>query len=242
MLTSAERETSACRWDGLRRDWCCEDERLQRISITRSRSISAVLVTRARIVLAAADGEPDGAVARRLQLTRADGKWPPRFLEQRINGLPDEVHLGKPRTIDDERITQLIHKTLHTKTRRWVYALERTYDCRRNSYLADQCAPLPQAVGSATTSQRKRQALDRSVFHREIARCGRPLPESAGERIVLCVDEKIQCQALERTQRMLPMDSAMFKGALMTTGRTLLRCDHQQGHTPWLVRFCQATG
>ncbi|WP_010121084.1 IS630 family transposase, partial [Burkholderia oklahomensis] len=93
-----------------------EDERSQLMSIARSRSISAALVTRARIVLAAADGEPNSAIAQRLQLTRATvGKWRLRFLEQRINGLYDEVRPGKPRTIDDERLAQLIHKTLHTK-------------------------------------------------------------------------------------------------------------------------------
>jgi len=43
------------------------------------------------------------------------GKWRLRFLEHRINGLYDEVRPGKPRTIDDERLAQLIHKTLHTK-------------------------------------------------------------------------------------------------------------------------------
>jgi putative transposase len=44
-------------------------------------------ITRARIVLAAADGEPNSAIAQRLQLTRATvGKWRLRFLEQRING------------------------------------------------------------------------------------------------------------------------------------------------------------
>jgi transposase len=95
-----------------------EDERSQLTSIARSRSISAALVTRARIVLAAAAaaGEPNNAIAQRLQLTRATvGKWRIRFLEHRINGLYDEVRPGKPRTIDDERLAQLIHKTLHTK-------------------------------------------------------------------------------------------------------------------------------
>lgn len=48
-----------------------EDERAQLMSIARSRSISAALVTRARIVLAAADGEPNRAIAQHLQLTRA---------------------------------------------------------------------------------------------------------------------------------------------------------------------------
>jgi transposase len=93
-----------------------EDKRLQLISITRSRLISAALVTRAGIVLAAADGLPNSAIAQCLQLTRAAvGKWRLWFLEQRVNGLYDEVRPGKPRTIDDERVAQLIHKTLHTE-------------------------------------------------------------------------------------------------------------------------------
>jgi putative transposase len=93
-----------------------EDERSQLTSIARSRSISAAMVTRARIVLAVAAGEPNSAIARRLQLTRATmGNWRIRFLEHRMNGLCDEVRPGKPRTIDDERLAQLIHKTLHTK-------------------------------------------------------------------------------------------------------------------------------
>lgn len=48
-----------------------EGDRLQLISITRSRSIPAALVTRARFVLAAADGEPNSAISQRVQLTRA---------------------------------------------------------------------------------------------------------------------------------------------------------------------------
>jgi len=93
-----------------------ETEQLQLASMARSRSIPAALVTRARIVLAAAAGEPNSEIARRLQLTRATvGKWRSRFFEQRINGLYDEVRPGKHRTIDDERVTELIYKTLHTK-------------------------------------------------------------------------------------------------------------------------------
>jgi putative transposase len=78
-----------------------EAEQSQLASMARSRSIPAALVTRARIVLAAATGEPNSEIARRLQLTRATvGKWRVRFLEQRINGLYDEVRPGKPRTIN----------------------------------------------------------------------------------------------------------------------------------------------
>ena len=93
-----------------------EDEQSQLASLSRSRSIPAVLVARARIVLAAAGGEPNSEIAKRLGLTRATvGKWRARFLEQRINGLHDELRPGKPRTIDDERVAELIKTTLHTK-------------------------------------------------------------------------------------------------------------------------------
>lgn len=88
----------------------------QLMSMARSRSIPAALVTRARIVLAAATGEPNGKIAERMQVTGATaGKWRRRFIERRINGLYDELRPGKPRTIDDERVAELINTTLHTK-------------------------------------------------------------------------------------------------------------------------------
>jgi putative transposase len=51
-----------------------------------------------------------------MQITGATaGKWRHRFIERRINGLYDELRPGKPRSIDDERVADLINKTLHTK-------------------------------------------------------------------------------------------------------------------------------
>ena len=85
-------------------------------SFARSRSLSAGLSNRARIVLSSADGEPNNAIAARLKLTKATvGKWRTRFIERRIAGLYDDVRPGKPRTIDDERVAHLIKTTLHTK-------------------------------------------------------------------------------------------------------------------------------
>ncbi len=84
--------------------------------MARSRSIPAALVARARIVLACAAGEPNSSVAERMDLSNATvGQWRRRFIERRLSGLYDELRPGKPRTIDDERVAQLIHKTLHTK-------------------------------------------------------------------------------------------------------------------------------
>jgi putative transposase len=92
------------------------EERAQLQSFARSRSLPAALSQRARIVLSSADGESNSAIADRLKLTKAAvGKWRGRFVERRIAGLYDDVRPGKPRTIDDERVAQLIKTTLHTK-------------------------------------------------------------------------------------------------------------------------------
>jgi len=93
-----------------------QSEHAQLSSIARSRSLPAALAARARIVLAAAAGEPNSVIAQRMQLSRTTiGKWRQRFLSRRIDGLYDELRPGKPRTIDDERVAELINTTLHTK-------------------------------------------------------------------------------------------------------------------------------
>ena len=93
-----------------------DSERAQLLSFARSRSLPAALSNRARIILSSADGEPNNAIAQRLKLTKSTvGKWRARFVERRIAGLYDDVRPGAPRTIDDERIAQLIKTTLHSK-------------------------------------------------------------------------------------------------------------------------------
>jgi len=190
-----------------------EDERSQLNSIARSRSISAALVTRARIVLAAAAGEPNSAIAQRLQLTRATvGKWRIRFLEHRINGLYDEVRPGKPRTIDDERLAQLIHKTLHTKP-----ADGSTHWSVRT--IAAETAISPTSVHryfkllglQPHRSESFKLSTDQFFIEnlRDVVGLYLSPPENA---LVLCVDEKSQCQALERTQPMLPMGFGYVEG------------------------------
>jgi putative transposase len=58
---------------------------------------------------ASAGGEPNSSIAARLGYTDATvGKWRQRFVERRIRGLYDELRPGKPRSIDDERVAELI--------------------------------------------------------------------------------------------------------------------------------------
>jgi putative transposase len=91
-------------------------QREQLESIANSRSLPAGLVNRARIVLRSAAGDTNQQIALRLGLSNATvGKWRRRFLEQDVAGLHDELRPGRPRPISDERVAQLVGKTLETK-------------------------------------------------------------------------------------------------------------------------------
>lgn len=92
------------------------EERSKLQSFARSRSLPSSLSTRASIVLSSVGGEPNSAIANRLKLTKITvGKWRAQFIDRRIAGLYDDVRQDKPRTIDDERVAQLIKTTPHTK-------------------------------------------------------------------------------------------------------------------------------
>jgi putative transposase len=190
-----------------------EAEHSQLSSMARSRSIPAALSLRARIVLAAAGGEPNSRIAERLQITRATaGKWRRRFIERRISGLYDELRPGKPRTIDDERVADLITKTLHTKpsdgATHWSVRA-----------MAAETAISPASVHryfklfglQPHRSETFKLSTDAFFIEklRDVVGLYLSPPENA---LVLCVDEKSQCQALERTQPLLPMGFGYVEG------------------------------
>lgn len=189
------------------------DEESQLKSLARSRSLPAALNLRAKLILACAAGPPNSEVARRLDVTGATvGKWRRRFIERRVNGLYDELRPGKPRTIDDERVAALINKTLHTKP-----ADGATHWSVRS---------MAGETGISSTSVHRYFKLFGLQPHRtdtfklstdpffieklrDVVGLYLSPPENA---LVLCVDEKSQVQALERTQPMLPMGLGYVEG------------------------------
>ena len=190
-----------------------EAERLQLGSMARSRSIPAALALRARIVLAAAEGEANSRIAERMQITGATaGKWRRRFIERRVNGLYDELRPGKPRTIDDERVVDLINKTLHTKP-----ASGATHWSLRS--IAAETAISPTSVHryfkllGLQPHRSETFKLSTDAFFidklRDVVGLYLNPPENA---LVLCVDDKSQCQPLERTQPLLPMGFGYVEG------------------------------
>jgi putative transposase len=190
-----------------------EEERAQLSSFVRSRSMPAALSNRARIVLSSADGEANNSIAQRLKLTNATvGKWRRRFIAQRIVGLYDDVRPGAPRTIDDERVAHLIKTTLHTKpadgathwTVRSVAAETGISKTSVQRYF--------QLFGLQPHRTESFKLSNDPFFVEKVRDVVGLYLNPPDKALVICVDEKSQCQALERTQPMLPMGFGYVEG------------------------------
>ena len=189
------------------------DEKAQLESIARSRSVPVALNQRAKIVIASAAGETSIAVAARLRTTRETvGKWRKRFIQSRIAGLYDELRPGAPRTISDEKIAELVNATLKTKPKdgatHWsVRSMAAETGISKTSvhryFTAFGLQPHRQDSFKLSTDPFFIEKL------RDVVGLYLDPPMNA---IVLCVDEKSQCQALERTQPMLPMGLGYVEG------------------------------
>jgi len=94
----------------------------------RRRKTAQGLASRARIVLMAAEGWSNSAVAEHLRVTRVTvGKWRSRFLEHRLDGLTDEPRPGAPRKVSDAEVEHVITKTLES-TPKGADTLEHSLD------------------------------------------------------------------------------------------------------------------
>ncbi|HEY4956251.1 MAG TPA: IS630 family transposase, partial [Caldimonas sp.] len=188
-------------------------ERSQLSSYARSRSLPAALSVRARIILNSAEGESNSSIAARLKLCKATvGRWRGRFIERRIAGLYDDVRPGAPRSIDDERVASLIKTTLHTKpadgSTHWSVR-----GVAAETGISKSSVQRYFQLFGLQPHRTEGFKLSNDPFFveklRDVVGLYLSPPENA---LVLCVDEKSQCQALERTQPMLPMGFGYVEG------------------------------
>ncbi|HEY2271617.1 MAG TPA: IS630 family transposase [Jatrophihabitantaceae bacterium] len=182
-----------------------EDERVQLVAwARRSKSANAVAM-RSRIVLAAADGLGNTAVAAKLGVQVGTArKWRNRFLAQRLEGVLDEPRPGRPRTVVDEQVEAVITRTLettpkdatHWSTRSLAVELGMSQSAVSRIWRAFGLHPHRQ---DSWKLSRDPQFIDKV---RDVVGLYLDPPEAA---VVLCVDEKSQIQALDRTQPIFPM-------------------------------------
>ena len=223
-------------------------ERLQ--SMAQSRSLPHGLVRRAEIVLLAAEGWPHEAIGGAVGVSRVTvGKWRQRFLDRGLNGLHDEPRPGAPRSITDEQVAEVVYKTLKTKpedqtqwslrsmgaetglTKDAVHRIWRTYGLQPHRHKHFKLSTDPFFVDKV----------------RDIVGLYLHPPEHA---LVLCVDEKSQIQALERSQPLLPLGlgyvegvthdykrhgtTTLFAALDIATGEVMAQCKSRHRHQEFL--------
>jgi len=209
-------------------------------ALVARRKTAQALAIRARIVLACAEGSQNKEVAAKLRVDEGTvSKWRRRFVERRIDGLHDEPRPGAPRTIDDARIEGVIVKTLES-----LPADATHWSSRGMAKESGVSISSVQRIWRAFGLQPHRmETFKLSTDPNFVAKVRDVVglyvspPEHA---VVLCVDEKSQIQALDRSQPMLPMrpgqparrshdytrhgTTSLFAALDIATGRVIGKC------------------
>lgn len=182
-----------------------EDERSQLVSWSRRSTSANALAVRSRIVLAAADGLNNTAIADKLDIHVSSArKWRTRFVADRLDGLLDEPRPGRPRTVLDEQVEAVITATLESTPRDATHWSTRSLAAELKMSQS-AVSRIWRAFGLAPHKQDSWKLSKDPLFVekvRDIVGLYLNPPERA---MVLCVDEKTQIQALNRTQPVLPM-------------------------------------
>ena len=180
-------------------------EREQLVTWTRRRKTAQALALRSRIILECATGIDSKRVAQQISVTQQTvSKWRNRFAMDRLDGLLDAPRPGAPRTIDDARVDAVIAKTLETVPKNATHWSTRNM-ARETGLSQTAVSRIWRAFGLQPHRQETFKLSTDPLFVdkvRDIVGLYLAPPTKA---LVLCVDEKSQIQALDRTQPILPL-------------------------------------
>lgn len=182
-----------------------DDERRALEALRRRRKTSQALSLRAGIVLACSAQQSNGEVAEAFGVTRQTvGKWRARFVAERLQGLMDEPRPGAPRKISDDAVEAVVTATLEATPKGATHWSTRQL-AEKLGYGRSTIARIWRAFGlQPHRSEKFKLSPDPLLVEkvRDIVGLYLNPPDKA---LVLCVDEKSQIQALDRTQPLLPM-------------------------------------
>lgn len=182
-----------------------EIEREQLEAWTRRRKTAQALAMRSQVVLTCADGWDNKDVAARLRVTpQTVSKWRNRFAEQRLDGLLDAPRTGAPRTIDDAKVDAVIARTLESVPKNATHWSTRTM-AREMGMSQTAVTRIWRAFGLQPHRQETFKLSTDPLFVEKVRDIVGLYLEPPVRAMVLCVDEKSQIQALDRTQPILPL-------------------------------------
>jgi putative transposase len=227
-----------------------EMERDELSTMARSRSLPAGITLRAKIVLRCSQRLGTPAIAAELGVSvQTACKWRERFRQGGTAALRDEVRSGRPRTIREERVAELLQKTIGTKPKAGTH-----WSCRSFALEHGISKSTVQRLWEAFQLKPHRQesfklSTDAHFVEKVVDVTGLYLapPDKA---LVLAVDEKSQCQALERTQPALPLGlgyaegythdytrhgtTTLFAALDVASGKIISRCKPGHRHTEFI--------
>jgi len=226
------------------------DEKTQLMCIANSRALPHGLVRRAEIVLACAEGVSNTAVARRLRLSNATvGKWRARYRRHGIEGLHDELRPGRPRTHDDERVAEVINTALRTPPPHGTHWSVRVM-AQHTGVSKSTVQRWFDLFGLQPHRQRHFKLSNDPFFVEKVRDIVGLYLNPPDHAVVLCVDEKTQVQALQRTQPVLPMGlgyvegvthdyirhgtTTLFAALDVATGEVITKCKRRHRHQEFL--------
>src|SRR5512138_3571090 len=182
-----------------------DSEREQLQAWSQRRKTAQALALRSRIVLECASGQHNKVVAQQLRVTpQTVSKWRGRFVEQRLDGLLDAPRPGAPRTINDAQVEAVIARTLESVPARATHWSTRAM-ARETAVSATSVGRIWRAFGLQPHRQETFKLSTDPQFVEKVRDIVGLYMAPPTRALVLCVDEKSQIQALDRTQPILPL-------------------------------------
>jgi transposase len=227
-----------------------QEERAKLLELARRHKSANAVARRARIVLAAADGLGNTAIAKTLGVGKATAeKYRRRFLRVRLDAMFDEPRSGAPRKVTDAQVEEVITKTLEITPTGQTHWSRRSM-ARQVGLSTDTIGRIWHAFGlQPHRAETFKLSPDPQFIEKVRDVVGLYLSPPANA-VVLCVDEKSQIQALERTQPLLPMrpgqverrthdyerhgTTTLFAALNVATGTVLKRCLSRHRHQEYL--------
>lgn len=229
-----------------------EEEETKLEELARRRKTGQAMALRCRIILECAKGRTNTQIAKSLKITMPTvGKWRQRFGKMRMAGLADAPRPGQPRKITDAMVEQVVTQTLESKpeaatqwsTRSMAKKTGLTQNAIHRIWKTFGLKPHLQGTFKLSTDpffvEKVRDVVGLYVN-----------PPEQTRAIVLCVDEKSQVQALERTQPLLPLrpgqperrthdyvrhgTTSLFAALEVATGKVIGQCHRQHRHQEFL--------
>ena len=228
-----------------------DDERDKLDDWARRPTTQQRLAIRARIVLASAAGQSNTAIATDLHITLPTvRKWRTRFAASRLDGLTDEPRPGTPRTITDAQVEHALARTLEAKPQDATHWSTRTL-ARDQNLSQTAVARIWRAFG-LKPHLRETFKLSTDPFFTEKVRDVVGLYMAPPQRaVVLCIDEKSQVQALDRTQPTQPLligraekcthdyvrhgTTSLFSALDVATGAVVGKCYRRHRHQEFVA-------